>query len=81
MLLIVVAVVFFRYLVGIVGNQGHVTADAASKGAHFVQLCCQRKIPLIFLQNTAPGPTQASTVQEGQFLSPFLIAGFQRRGL
>ncbi|XP_070195809.1 methylcrotonoyl-CoA carboxylase beta chain, mitochondrial-like isoform X2 [Littorina saxatilis] len=42
------------YLVGIVGNQGEVTADAASKGAHFVTLCNERQIPLIFLQNTSP---------------------------
>ena len=45
---------FARYLVGIVGNQGEVTADAASKGAHFVTLCNERQIPLVFLQNTWP---------------------------
>ena len=56
-----------RYLVGILGNNGNITADAASKGAHFVQLCCQRKIPLIFLQNTAPDITEVTTIQEGQF--------------
>ena len=39
---------------GIVGNQGEVTADAASKGAHFVTLCNERQIPLVFLQNTWP---------------------------
>ncbi|KAL8578181.1 hypothetical protein ACOMHN_051736 [Nucella lapillus] len=42
------------YLVGIVGNQGEVTADAAAKGAHFVTMCNERQIPLIFLQNTSP---------------------------
>ncbi|MDC8831309.1 carboxyl transferase domain-containing protein [Alteromonas gilva] len=37
--------------VGIVANNGILFAESAQKGAHFVELCCQRKIPLIFLQN------------------------------
>ena len=37
--------------VGIVANNGILFAESANKGAHFVELCCQRKIPLIFLQN------------------------------
>jgi 3-methylcrotonyl-CoA carboxylase beta subunit len=37
--------------VGIIGNNGVIFSEAALKGAHFVQLCSQRKIPLIFLQN------------------------------
>jgi 3-methylcrotonyl-CoA carboxylase beta subunit len=37
--------------VGILGNNGVIFSEAALKGAHFVQLCSQRKIPLIFLQN------------------------------
>ncbi|KAJ2037644.1 Methylcrotonoyl-CoA carboxylase beta chain, mitochondrial [Coemansia sp. RSA 2337] len=37
--------------VGIVANNGVLFADAAQKGAHFVQLCAQRKIPLLFLHN------------------------------
>ncbi|ESP01290.1 hypothetical protein LOTGIDRAFT_111576 [Lottia gigantea] len=40
------------YLVGIIGNQGPVTEEAALKGSHFVQLCSERNISLIFLQNT-----------------------------
>ena len=36
------------------GNNGPMTGDAASKGAHFVQLCDQRRIPIVFLQNTSP---------------------------
>ncbi|XP_076440810.1 uncharacterized protein LOC143280133 [Babylonia areolata] len=48
------------YLVGIVGNQGEVTADAAAKGAHFVTMCNERQIPLIFLQNTPPESTESS---------------------
>jgi acetyl-CoA carboxylase carboxyltransferase component len=39
------------YPVGIVGNNGVLFAESAQKGAHFVELCTQRKIPLIFLQN------------------------------
>ena len=37
--------------VGIVANNGILFSDSAVKGAHFIELCCQRKIPLIFLQN------------------------------
>jgi len=37
--------------VGILGNNGVLFSESSSKGAHFIQLCCQRKIPLIFLQN------------------------------
>ncbi len=36
---------------GIVANNGVLFSEAAQKGAHFVELCSQRKIPLIFLQN------------------------------
>lgn len=39
------------YPVGIVANNGILFAESAMKGAHFVELCAQRKIPLIFLQN------------------------------
>jgi acetyl-CoA carboxylase carboxyltransferase component len=39
------------HLVGIVANNGILFAEAALKGSHFVQLCAQRRIPLIFLQN------------------------------
>ncbi len=41
------------YPVGILGNNGILFAEAAVKGTHFIELCCQRKIPLIFLQNIA----------------------------
>ncbi len=37
--------------VGIIGNQGILFPESALKGAHFIELCGQRKIPLIFLQN------------------------------
>lgn len=37
--------------VGIIGNNGVLFSESALKGAHFIELCCQRKIPLIFLQN------------------------------
>ncbi|MBI4984199.1 MAG: methylcrotonoyl-CoA carboxylase, partial [Rhodocyclales bacterium] len=39
------------YPVGIVANNGILFAESAQKGAHFVELCAQRGIPLIFLQN------------------------------
>ncbi|ESQ79526.1 carboxyl transferase domain-containing protein [Asticcacaulis sp. YBE204] len=37
--------------VGIVANNGVLFSESAVKGAHFVELCCQRGIPLVFLQN------------------------------
>ncbi|AEI77283.1 acetyl/propionyl-CoA carboxylase,carboxyltransferase subunit [Cupriavidus necator N-1] len=39
------------YPVGIVANNGILFSESALKGAHFIELCCQRKIPLVFLQN------------------------------
>ncbi len=39
------------YPVGIIGNNGVLFAESAQKGAHFIELCTQRRIPLIFLQN------------------------------
>ncbi|MFU8784741.1 carboxyl transferase domain-containing protein [Aliidiomarina sp.] len=39
------------YLVGIVANNGILFSESAQKGAHFIELCAQRKIPLVFLQN------------------------------
>jgi 3-methylcrotonyl-CoA carboxylase beta subunit len=38
-------------LIGIVANNGVLFSDSALKGAHFIQLCAQRGIPLLFLQN------------------------------
>ena len=37
--------------VGILANNGILFSESALKGAHFVELCCQRRIPLLFLQN------------------------------
>ncbi len=37
--------------IGIVANNGVLLSESALKGAHFIELCCQRKIPLLFLQN------------------------------
>jgi len=39
------------YPVGIVANNGILFSESALKGAHFIELCCQRRIPLLFLQN------------------------------
>jgi 3-methylcrotonyl-CoA carboxylase beta subunit len=41
----------FGYPVGILANNGILFSESALKGAHFVELCAQRKIPLVFLQN------------------------------
>jgi len=37
--------------IGIIGNNGILFSESAVKGAHFIELCAQRKIPLLFLQN------------------------------
>lgn len=37
--------------VGILGNNGVLFSESALKGANFIELCCQRRIPLVFLQN------------------------------
>jgi len=41
----------YGYPVGIVANNGILFAESALKGAHFIELCNQRNIPLVFLQN------------------------------
>lgn len=41
----------YGYQVGIVANNGILFSESSLKGAHFIELCCQRSIPLIFLQN------------------------------
>ncbi|CAB1368762.1 carboxyl transferase domain-containing protein [Denitratisoma oestradiolicum] len=41
------------YPLGIVANNGILFAESARKGAHFIELCAQRGIPLLFLQNIA----------------------------
>jgi len=41
----------FGYPVGIVANNGILFSESALKGTHFIQLCAQRGIPLVFLQN------------------------------
>jgi 3-methylcrotonyl-CoA carboxylase beta subunit len=37
--------------IGIVANNGILFSESAQKAAHFIELCCQRKVPLLFLQN------------------------------
>jgi acetyl-CoA carboxylase carboxyltransferase component len=39
------------FRVGILANNGVLFAESAQKGAHFIELCCRRRIPLVFLQN------------------------------
>lgn len=39
------------YPVGILANNGILFSESSVKGAHFIELCCQRNIPLVFLQN------------------------------
>ncbi|MGH0138653.1 UNVERIFIED_CONTAM: hypothetical protein FKN15_044978 [Acipenser sinensis] len=53
-----------EHLVGVVANKGELTYEAALKGSHFVQLCDQRGIPLIFLKNTPPYSAVTATISE-----------------
>jgi acetyl-CoA carboxylase carboxyltransferase component len=39
------------YPVGILANNGILFSESAIKGSHFIEVCCQRKVPLVFLQN------------------------------
>jgi len=39
------------YPVGILANNGVLFAQSSQKGAHFIELCCKRRVPLVFLQN------------------------------
>ena len=41
----------YGHTVGIIGNNGILFSESSLKGTHFIELCCQRNIPLIFLQN------------------------------
>ena len=41
----------YGYPVGIIANNGILFSESAKKGAHFIELCCQRGIPIVFLQN------------------------------
>lgn len=55
----------YGYPVGILGNNGILHSDSAMKGAHFIELCCKRRIPLIFLQNITGFMVGKNAEQEG----------------
>uniref|UniRef100_A0A7M4EZD2 methylcrotonoyl-CoA carboxylase n=1 Tax=Crocodylus porosus TaxID=8502 RepID=A0A7M4EZD2_CROPO len=65
------------HLVGIVANDGELTHDASLKGSHFVQLCSQRSVPILFIQNTAPhtaNPTSLSQVWMASLFSRLYLS-------
>jgi len=41
----------YGYTIGILANNGVLFSESALKGTHFIELCCQRRIPMLFLQN------------------------------
>ncbi|MGA8705599.1 MAG: carboxyl transferase domain-containing protein [Steroidobacteraceae bacterium] len=51
--------------IGIIANNGILFAESAQKGAHFIELCCQRRTPLIFLQNITGFMVGRKVEQEG----------------
>lgn len=53
------------YKVGIIANNGILFSESALKGAHFIELCSQRKIPLVFLQNITGFMVGKKYEQEG----------------
>ena len=53
------------YPVGIIANNGVLFSESAQKGAHFIEICCQRRIPLIFLQNITGFMVGQKYEQEG----------------
>ncbi|XP_038268469.1 methylcrotonoyl-CoA carboxylase beta chain, mitochondrial-like isoform X3 [Dermochelys coriacea] len=55
-----------KHLVGIVANNGELTHDASLKGSHFVQLCSQRCVPILFLQNTAPHAPEPTSLSQAE---------------
>lgn len=62
------------YLVGIVASNGALAHDAALKGSHFVQLCNQRNIPLLFLQNTTSQEPLPPSLSKAEVLTNRLKA-------
>ncbi|XP_054646190.1 methylcrotonoyl-coenzyme A carboxylase 2 isoform X2 [Dunckerocampus dactyliophorus] len=62
------------HLVGIVANNGQLSYQSALKGSHFVQLCDQRDVPLLFLQNTAPSATLTLSSTQAEMNSNCLKA-------
>jgi 3-methylcrotonyl-CoA carboxylase beta subunit len=51
--------------IGIIANNGILFSESAQKGAHFIELCCQRKTPLVFLQNITGFMVGRKTENEG----------------
>jgi 3-methylcrotonyl-CoA carboxylase beta subunit len=51
--------------VGIIANNGILFSESALKGTHFIELCCQRGIPLIFLQNITGFMVGSKSESEG----------------
>ncbi|XP_071605966.1 methylcrotonoyl-CoA carboxylase beta chain, mitochondrial-like [Heliangelus exortis] len=54
------------YLVGVVASNGELSQDASLKGSHFVQLCSQRSIPILFFQNTAPPAAEPTSISKAK---------------
>jgi len=55
----------YGHKVGIVANNGILFSTSSLKGAHFIELCCQRQIPLIFLQNISGFMVGTDAEREG----------------
>ncbi|XP_063795186.1 methylcrotonoyl-CoA carboxylase beta chain, mitochondrial-like isoform X2 [Pseudophryne corroboree] len=62
------------HLVGILASNGALTHDASLKGSHFVQLCNQRSVPLLFLQNTTAQEALPPSVSKAEQITNRLKA-------
>jgi 3-methylcrotonyl-CoA carboxylase beta subunit len=55
----------YGHKVGVIANNGILFSTSSLKGAHFIELCCQRQIPLIFLQNISGFMVGTEAEREG----------------
>ncbi|XP_016044849.2 methylcrotonoyl-CoA carboxylase beta chain, mitochondrial-like isoform X2 [Erinaceus europaeus] len=62
------------HLIGIVANNGELTSQASLKGSHFVQLCSDRNVPILFLLNTVPLRQPATNLSQAKDIAMRLRA-------
>ena len=64
----------YGYPVGVIGNNGVLFAESALKGTHFIELCCQRNIPLLFPEGRRrEGMGKSGGLRDGSKLTRILI--------
>ena len=66
--------------VGILANNGILFSESALKAAHFIELCCQRRIPLLFLQNISGFMVSATTRPAASLATALMVTAVVRAG-